>query len=84
MKILKLLNQSQNLQSFSKDYLIKFRNKQETVSYIKQNWNTHKDIISEQFKYLLQLIVHNFIAIFDKKYFKIRFFSRLKYFIFFN
>lgn len=67
---------------FSKDYLIKFRNKQQTVSYIKQNWNTHEDIISEQFKYLLQLIVHNFIAIFDKKYFKIRFFSRLKYFMF--
>ena len=74
MKILKLFKSISKPSKFSKDYLIKFRNKQETVSYIKQNWNTHKDIISEQFKYLLQLIVHNFIAIFDKKYFKIRFF----------
>ena len=66
---------------FSKDYIKKFKKKQNTVTYIKQNWDNHSDFLSNQFRYLFNVLIHNTVSLFNKDYNQREFFSRLFFFL---
>ena len=78
---IKTFKKKTKVSEFSKNYIKQFRNKQVTVSYIKQNWNKHSKFLTVQFRNLVNIGIHNLASIFYKKHSQLLFFSRVNFFL---